>query len=134
MLLQKADIVKMNDEELNLIFSWYESEKGIAEQMGFLMEKFQIETLVMTKGKDGAYCMHQGQLFTQKSFPVKVEDTVGSGDSFLAAFIYMMSKAKDWQQCLEFACATGALVATKSGGTPHIDEKTILDLIKEVEL
>ncbi len=133
-LLQKANIVKMNDEELDTITAWYGIKNKLEEKMTFLMKKFKIETMVMTKGKEGAYCMHQDQWYSQKSFPVKVEDTVGSGDSFLAAFLYKMSKGNDWQQCLQFACATGALVATQSGGTPDIDVKMIEDFIERYTL
>jgi fructokinase len=130
-LLQKADIVKMNDEELDIIAGWYNKKDDLKEQMIFLMEKFDIETLVMTNGKEGAYCMHNNQLFEQKGFPVKVKDTVGSGDSFLAAFLFKMLTGSDWQQCLEFACATGALVAMQSGGTAEINEPMVLNFINE---
>ena len=41
-----------------------------------------------------------------------------------------MLKGADWQSGLEFACATGALVATKSGGTPDINEKLVLEFIE----
>ena len=86
-LLEKADVVKVNDEELDIITGWYGLEKDIAGQMEFVREKFKIETLVMTKGKHGAFCLHNNELTTQKSFPVEVQDTVGAGDAFLAAFI-----------------------------------------------
>ena len=130
-LLQKVAIVKMNDEELDIILNWYGIKGDLANQLAFVMEKFQIETLVMTQGKHGAFCMHEGVLYSQKSFPVEVKDTVGSGDAFLAAFLYKMSIGATWQSCLEFACATGAFVATQSGGTPAISEKMVLDFISK---
>ena len=128
-LLRKADIVKMNDEELATIVGWYKKKYDLKEQMIFLMEKFGIETLVMTQGKEGASCMHNKELFEQESFPIKVKDTVGSGDSFLAAFLFKMLNGSSWQQCLEFACATGAIVAMQSGGTPDINERMVLNFI-----
>ena len=130
-LLEKADVVKVNDEELDIITGWYGLEKDIAGQMEFVREKFKIETLVMTKGKHGAFCLHNNELTTQKSFPVEVQDTVGAGDAFLAAFITKMLYGETWQGCLEFACATGALVATKSGGTPEINETLVKDFLLE---
>lgn len=128
-LLQKADIVKMNDEELEIILNWYGIKGNLTNQMTLVMEKFSIETLVITQGKDGAFCMHDGVLYTKESFPVRVKDTVGSGDSFLAAFLYKMSIGTSWQSCLEFACATGAFVATQAGGTPTINEALVLDFM-----
>ena len=131
LLLEKANIVKMNDEELIEIISWYGVEGSLKEQMLFVMEKFDIETIIMTEGAHGAHCLHDNILYSQKSFSVKVQDTVGSGDSFLAAFICKMLEGLDWQNCLEFACGTGALVATKSGGTPVINESMVIDFISK---
>jgi len=128
-LLKKANIVKMNDEELAKISSWYTRKIDLKEQLIFLVEKFGIDTLIMTEGKYGAYCLHNNTLYSQKGFPVEVQDTVGSGDSFLAAFLFKMLAGFSWQACLEFACATGALVATKSGGTPAINEILVMDFI-----
>lgn len=129
-LLQKAHIVKMNDEELEKITAWYGLNDSLKAQMIFVSEKFNIDTVIMTAGKHGAYCWHDKVLYEQTSFPVEVKDTVGSGDSFLAAFIYKMLGGFGWQACLEFACATGALVATKSGGTPVIDEAAVKEFIQ----
>ena len=131
LLLEKSNIVKMNDEELLEIISWYGVKGDLKKQMLFVMEKFEIETIIMTEGKHGAHCLHDKILYSQKSFPVKVQDTVGSGDSFLAAFIYKMLEGFDWHNCLEFACGTGALVATKSGGTPVINESMVIDFISK---
>jgi len=131
-LLHKADIVKMNDEELEEIIGWYNIKESMEEHMTFLIEKFKIDTLVVTAGKDGAYCMHDGLLSKQKGFPVKVIDTVGSGDSFLAALIFKILDGYSWQESMQFACATGSLVATKSGGTHAIDENTILHFMKKM--
>jgi len=130
-LLHKADIVKMNEEELEEIIGWYNIEESRKDQMIFLTKKFNIDTLVMTAGKNGAYCMHDGLLLMQKGFPVEVLDTVGSGDSFLAALVFKLLNGNSWQECLQFACATGSLVATKSGGTPVIEENTILEFLNK---
>ena len=128
-LLHKADIVKMNEEELEAIAGWFDIKESIKSQMAFLIEKFNIDTLVVTAGKEGAFCMHDGFLLNQKGFPVEVIDTVGSGDSFLASLIFKMLRGASWQECLQFACATGSLVATKSGGTHAINEHTIVDFM-----
>ena len=128
-LLKEADIVKMNEEELALIADWYGVKKELLSQMFFLKDKFKIDTLLISKGKEGACCLHDKLLIEQGSFPVSVQDTVGSGDSFLAAFLYQLSQGSTWQACLEFACAMGALVATHSGGTPDLNEKLVKDFI-----
>jgi fructokinase len=49
---------------------------------------------------------------------VKVNDTVGAGDAFLAAFISALTSGAPAVEVLDFACAAGALVASRAGATP----------------
>ena len=41
----------------------------------------------MTRGGDGALLYLDGNFIEQKGFPIRVKDTVGAGDSFLAALL-----------------------------------------------
>jgi fructokinase len=50
-----------------------------------------------------------------------VQDTVGSGDSFLAAIIAGLIEKHEPSHILEFACAVGALVTSKKGGWPEYE-------------
>ncbi len=119
-LLAKADIVKMNDEELALIAGWQSIARDEKSQLDFIKNKFKPDTIILTKGKDGATCLDDSGYFEQPGFPVKVQDTIGSGDAYLAAFLSRYLKGEDTRQCMAFAGAVGALVATKQGGTPSI--------------
>lgn len=125
-LLTLADMLKLNDEELAIISAWYGKDLDELKAMEFLKENFGLETIILTKGKEGAICMHDQKLYSHSGFSVTVEDTVGSGDSFLAAFLKKMFDWSGTQYCLDFACAMGALVATHKGGTPRIEEKMVL--------
>ena len=42
-----------------------------------------------------------------------------------------MLNNKPWEECLQFACATGSLMATKSGGTHKVDENRIQEFIEK---
>ncbi|MCB9302853.1 MAG: carbohydrate kinase [Lewinellaceae bacterium] len=128
-LLEKADIVKMNDEELALIAGWQGLDGEERSQLEFLKNKFGLDVLILTKGKDGAVCLDETGYYEQPAFPVVVKDTIGSGDSFLAAFLSKYLKNEHTRQCLIFAGAVGALVATKAGGTPEVTPQEILAMI-----
>ena len=128
-LLEKADIVKMNDEELALIAGWQGLDGEERSQLEFLKNKFGLDVLILTKGKDGAVCLDETGYYEQPAFPVVVKDTIGSGDSFLAAFLSKYLKNEPTRQCLIFAGAVGALVATKAGGTPEVTPQEILAMI-----
>lgn len=128
-LLAQADIAKMNDEELAIIAGWSGVQGGETLQMQFLKEKFGLNLLILTRGENGAVCLDASGYHTHPGFPVQVRDTIGSGDAFLAAFLSKWLGGANSSECLEFACALGALVATKQGGTPDVNSWEIENLI-----
>jgi len=129
-LLQQADIVKTNDEELDLLADWYGQARDLDSMTKFVLDKFELQKIIVTRGGAGAMCRDEQGLHSHSGFPVTVKDTVGSGDSFLAAFLSKMLQGKSTVDCLAFACAVGALVATKSGGTPAINSQMVFDFMK----
>ncbi|MCB0588140.1 MAG: carbohydrate kinase [Phaeodactylibacter sp.] len=128
-LLARADIVKMNDEELVLIAGWQGADGEESAQLEAIRKKFAIDLLILTRGKDGAACLDGSGFSEHPGFPVKVQDTIGSGDSFLASFLSKHLAGESPLECLAFAGAVGALVATRAGGTPELTEAEILSFI-----
>lgn len=120
-LLGKADIVKMNDEELAIIGEWLGVSGNEQSQLEYIKNKFSLDLAILTKGRHGAACLDETGYHEQPGFQVKVQDTIGSGDAFLAAFLSRYLKGESTDDCLVFASAVGAMVATKQGGTPKIE-------------
>ncbi len=128
-LLHPADIVKMNDEELVLIGGWYFEEKDPFELAQKMKEYFNLKLLIITQGSKGAFLVGpENQVQSVRARQIKVMDTIGSGDSFLAGFLYQYLNNEPLIVCLEFAARTGALVATMRGATPKIDEDMVVSL------
>ncbi|HOY05539.1 MAG TPA: carbohydrate kinase [Saprospiraceae bacterium] len=127
--LGKADIVKMNDEELTLIGEWLGISGTEKAQLEYIKNEFSLDLVILTKGRHGAACLDETGYYEQPGFRVNVQDTIGSGDSFLAAFLSRFLKGESTRDCLVFASAVGALVATKQGGTPKIDLPEILAIM-----
>ena len=118
-LLSKADIVKFNQAGLEMVQGlfrgsfWKESE-----QVKFIQDHFNISEIVVTKGEFGASYYKQDKAFHVAGREVKVTDTIGSGDSFLAAFIANHYLGEQPQTILKNAIAMGGFIATKKGGCP----------------
>jgi len=128
-LLAKADIVKMNEEELALIGGWYSGDKDPFDLAQKMKEKFSLNILMITQGSKGAFLIGPNNEVTSvRARQIKVADTIGSGDSFLAGFLYQYLLKEPLIVCLEFAARTGALVATMRGATPKIDEDMVVSL------
>ena len=123
-LIAKADIAKLNDDELKIIAGWYNKVSNEQDMVKWFSEKYNCKTVCITRGSSGAMIYDYGEIFGHPGFKVNVIDTVGSGDAFLAGFLATSLSGKPINDSLEYACATGALVATKAGGTPdyHLDE------------
>jgi fructokinase len=128
-LLSKADIAKLNAAELNFISSWFGNYSTTEDKMKVVLDKFDLSTVVVTRGGEGAMINIGGKTYSHPGFKVVVQDTVGSGDSFLAAIISGLIEKREPQAILEFACAVGALVTSKKGGWPDYDLKDVQALI-----
>lgn len=120
-LLVKANIVKMNLEELHYISSWLGSFSTDEDRIKSVSDHFSLDKVVVTRGGDGAMLSMGGHIYTHPGFEVTVQDTVGSGDSFLAAVIAGLIEKRSPQDLLERACAVGALVTSKKGGWPEYE-------------
>ncbi|WP_286760981.1 carbohydrate kinase family protein [Salegentibacter sp. UBA1130] len=127
-LMEQADFIKFNDDELFEIAEMMGSKHNSLEQnLHFISEKTNTKTICVTKGRHGAVLLKDGVRYYNSGFKVKVKDTVGAGDSFLASLIAGLLKEEESQNTLDFACAVGALVAGKEGANPEISG----DIIKK---
>ncbi len=129
-LLPAVHLLKLNEEELTIVSSWFADVKTAEEKIKLLQDKFNIPNIVVTKGGNGAVFNCDGKFYTNKAYKVTVADTVGSGDCFLAALITKLFLKENPQNALQFACAAGALVASYSGACPNYSVHEITDLIK----
>lgn len=77
----------------------------------------KVPLLVIKRGPDGAFARRGKEAF--HALPTKVEmiDPIGAGDSFDAGFIHQFVQGQGIETCLRFANVTGALCATRAGGT-----------------
>jgi fructokinase len=126
-LAQAADILKMNEEELNLISG--SGNLSMEEKMRELQQRFKCETICVTCGESGAVVLHHHTLHKHPGFIVEVADTVGAGDAFLASFIAGFLNKESMDHILENACATGAFVASKRGANPDYNIDSIKSLL-----
>lgn len=125
-LMSKADFIKLNDEELWEISRKLESPFNSFEQnVKFIAEKTNTKQVCVTKGAFGAVLYYNDKFYYNSGYFIKVVDTVGAGDSFLATLIVRLLKGKSPQKSLNYACAIGALVAGQEGANPKLSDVEI---------
>ncbi|QAT50040.1 ribokinase [Caproiciproducens sp. NJN-50] len=78
-------------------------------------------TVVMTMGKNGVYCVQNGEILYQDAFPsVKPVDTTAAGDTFTGYFLAAALENNDTREALRIAAAASALSITKKGAFDSI--------------
>ncbi len=133
-LMERADLVKLNDEEMHLLADWHGWPSGdLRAGARHLQETYHLKGVLTTLGAAGLMYYDGSNFFQQPGYPVKVVDTVGSGDASLAGFLVQFLRGQPLEYCLRFANACGALVAGKSGATPTLGIAEICSFIEQVK-
>ncbi|SSY80281.1 carbohydrate kinase family protein [Alysiella crassa] len=125
-LMKQANMLKLNDDELQLVAEALGSKYHSVEQnIRFIAELTDTSTICVTLGNHGAVLFQDNRFVHHSGFRVQVADTVGAGDSFLGALIYKLLNRADPKEAITFACALGGMVASKHGATPQISLEEI---------
>ncbi|WP_158280788.1 carbohydrate kinase family protein [Pararcticibacter amylolyticus] len=134
-LLEKCDLAKLNEAELEMVQSiFHGSYEKEADQIKFIQDKFSIQEIIVTKGEFGASYYKGDKAYHCAGREVKVADTIGSGDAFLAAFLSNHYIGEEPRIMLRNAIAMGGFVATRKGGCPEYDAEEYLTFRREIFL
>jgi fructokinase len=128
-LLAQASMVKVNEHELAEITGWFGVEGAPEMALPWLAARFGLQAVCVTLGAAGALLWTGGQCYRAPGVSVAVQDTIGSGDSFLAALLKGLLTGQEPGAALRFACATGAYVAMHRGATPAFAEADVRALM-----
>lgn len=135
--LQNAGIVKLNDEELRDLADMFKAGAGLAQAQGAELKRmFDIERLIVTCGKDGAWQLDgNDDLFIASpgKEPSRIVDTVGAGDAFSAACILGIRLCWPETTALKRASDFAAAICEIRGAVPE-DREFYQPFFKEWEL
>ncbi|MGF7230489.1 carbohydrate kinase family protein [Arachidicoccus sp.] len=127
-LLINANFAKLNLAELELITGWFSPLTKEEDRIKTIRDRFNLDTIVITKGAKGAILNKGGEFVYCQGLKINVCDTIGSGDSFLAAIISKTMDKVPINEALDFANNLAAFVTTQKGGCPEYDLNEITKL------
>ena len=105
-LLRRADLIVVNEVE--------------AAFYGDLLHRGG-GRVVITQGARGAEMYHRGVKMAWATPPtITAVDTTGAGDAFVGAITVALLEGMDPADALRFACAAGAVAATRAGAQPSL--------------
>jgi fructokinase len=137
--VRRADILKLNDGEAELLAEIYGVQQGEAglDPSGFtdaLFARTDLHYIVLTLGERGAFAASRGGEKTyHPAFSVQLRDPVGAGDAFTAGFLDALLNEQSLAQACRFASAAGALVASQEGGTQPLDRSRIEAFLRSAQ-
>lgn len=126
-----ADVVKLNDEELQFITGETELEKGLKK-----IKSMGPRICIVTLGEKGSYYATEEFLGKVDAYKVDTVDATGCGDSFVSGILFGVIKkhisalCKDEKALLEvirFSSAAAAITSTQKGVIPALPTKNEVD-------
>jgi fructokinase len=124
--IDAADIIKVNDRELERIAEW----NGWRDPLAQLRDGRRM--VAVTHGKDGATIYGDKEVVKVSGVQSKPGgDNVGCGDAFVAIFVHGMTLGWDLQTSGNAASRWAAAVASVRGATPMLSDEQIDELLGE---
>jgi ribokinase len=109
-LLQLADLVVLNETELELLTGQNDIEIGAAK-----LRTCGPRAVVATLGERGAKIVDETGTKAIDAFPVAAVDTTGAGDAFTAALAVGWARGQSLRTAARIAAAAAALTVTRLG-------------------
>jgi fructokinase len=122
-LARGVGLLKVNHEEAAL-WSGGEMEDYEANAR-MLARETGVERVCVTAGAKGAGLLSGGEWFWEEGRAVVVADTIGAGDSFLAALIDGLLAGHPSGQILARSCRLGEYVASQTGAMPDYEPRNV---------
>lgn len=129
-----ADVVQASTDDLELLYP----ERSFADTMEAWLE-LGPALVTVTRGASGAMALARSGFAEQPAFPIDVADTVGAGDSFMAATLSSLRQrgllgsanrgalegisAHDVAQVLNTAAQAAAITSSRFGAQPPTAEE-----------
>ena len=114
-LLERADLIVVNQGEADFYGSLLYDGPGL---------------VAVTLGARGAMLYRGGAVIAAASAPkVRAIDTTAAGDCFVAALTLALVEGQSHERALGFACAAGALTATRAGAQPSLPSRAEVEAL-----
>jgi fructokinase len=117
--LQAADILKLNDEELQTAAEMFDISGDGPDSAAALMERFSLSMVALTRGAEGSEIYVGGDRFgAEAPEPANIADTVGAGDAYAAVLAAGVLKRWPPEKILSAAARFSSRVCSIEGAIP----------------
>ena len=117
--LRLADILKINDEELEIVSRMLCLSGTSEERCRAISREFNLKFVILTMGGDGSKVILEDRVHLSTPGKINIVDTVGAGDSFTAAFMLSYLRGESIENAHTLATEVSSYVCTKAGAMPE---------------
>jgi len=118
--LEFANILKLNEEELQVMIKYYTLSGDIEKTLMQLMDAFNLKMIACTKGSQGSILATPLEISLCEAPKIAIADTVGAGDAYTAALVNGILNKDDVKTIHKKATNIAAYVCTQIGATPEM--------------
>ena len=111
-LFPDVDVLFVAERDARRVLDCEGDAASIAHE---LAGEFDFETVVVTRGSDGALAHRGGETVEQAAFEAETHDAVGTGDAFVGGYLARRAQGGSVAEALEWGAATAALKRTIPG-------------------
>lgn len=110
-VISDADYLVANADEIRSLLG---QETTDIQELALAVQASGAKNVVITLGEHGAFGLDEdGRSFTVKAEPVKITNTIGAGDTFLAMLAVALQSGVSFESAIGFANYAAAIVCTK---------------------
>ena len=135
--LNKCDILKISDNELEFITGMNDMNEAIIE----IKNKYDIKLILVTLGENGSMYWYKNCIGYRSGFKSEVIDTTGAGDTFHGALLSKIMEididnidVEYLDYALDFANAAASIVVKRKGALKSMPTKEEINTILEDRL
>jgi 1-phosphofructokinase len=127
-------MIKPNIKELGQLINVHNlSEEVLIIKLKDLLKTFNIEIILLSKGRKGSLLITKDQCYNAETISVQVKSTVGAGDSMLGGFLTSYIDTNQMYESFRFAVAAGTSAVTTEG-TKLFSKEIFYSIIKKVNI
>jgi len=111
-LFSLVDLMIVPEDDAETVLDRAETGEDLARA---LTARYGFETVVVTRGEEGAVALQGGEAYEQPAYETDTLDRVGTGDAFVGGFLAKLLTGGSIPDSLEYGAATAALKRTMPG-------------------
>lgn len=124
-ILEHVDYITPNEHEARTLVG--SEEELNDEELAHELLDLGVETVVLTRGDEGALLVTAEDVEAVAAPDVEVVDTTGAGDAFNGVFAVALAEERSNRKALRTACAAGGIAVTESEVVPGLPERAAVE-------